>query len=457
MLTNLNTPEARSAAETYDLMLRVLLQVANSRMPSGTNSTEGILRIETPVPDGGCDTWRWLESIQLHPKLYFADRSGDAAVAAAGAACQLRGKPLHRQIEEAGRILRASSAGVAFHGGGRFDPEGRHSPAWEEFGVAELMVPRFELSRREGRRFLALHLAPGESPAGIDVPVFKEPDGAVPSPAVPSRTDEPAFEQWAEAVEELLKEFQTGRLAKVVPARETLLDLAESARPWRVLERLCATAEDCFHFGYQPSAGAAVFLGASPELLFQRRGALVCAEAVAGTRPRAAAGEEDGRLAGQLLSDPKEAAEHRFVSEMVGETLRGLFGSVRQDNRPKLMQLSGLQHLATRFQAVAENGISDSEVLQALHPTPAVGGTPKQAALEWMRRAERFDRGWYAGPFGRISSDETLFAVAIRSALLAGATARIYAGAGIVAGSDARREWEELERKAAGLLEIFGA
>ena len=139
----------------------------------------------------------------------------------------------------------------------------------------------------------------------------------------------------------------------------------------------------------------------------------------------------------------------------MADSIRGAFQAlckeVREEEEVSIVRLRDCQHLVRRFEGILADGKTESDILETLHPSPAVGGCPVKAALEWIEREEPFDRGWYAGPVGWVGYDSSEFAVGIRSGLIDGNTLSLYAGAGIVPGSDAEREWAEIESK----LETF--
>jgi len=220
---------------------------------------------------------------------------------------------------------------------------------------------------------------------------------------------------------------------------------------------LMGAAPACFHFSFQPSASAGAFLGASPELLYRRMGARLESEAVAGTRPRSLDAAEDERLESQLLKLSKEQLEHRLVVEALEQTFRSLCVDYACDEKPGVLKLSRVQHLRTAVSGTLRGAVDDAAILEAFHPTPATCGAPVADALRFISDHENFDRGWYAGPFGCVSKDSTEFAVAIRSMLAKGSQVEVFAGAGIVEGSDPEREWFELEDKISGVLNVLSA
>jgi menaquinone-specific isochorismate synthase len=159
-----------------------------------------------------------------------------------------------------------------------------------------------------------------------------------------------------------------------------------------------------------------------------------------------------------MLDSSKERNEHALVVEWISERMGGLCSKLAWDKVPHILRLGNVQHLATRFVGVPNNGCHILSFVEALHPTPAVGGIPLQPALELIKRLENFDRGWYSGPVGWVDRDGNgEFAIAIRCALLRDNEAYLYAGAGIVSESDPGREDQETMMKFKPLLIALNA
>ena len=221
-----------------------------------------------------------------------------------------------------------------------------------------------------------------------------------------------------------------------------------------LLEHLQQQTPNCFHFCFQLNDTTA-FLGASPECLYERKGRHLETEAIAGTKPRGENKILDDQLKESLLNNPKEIREHRFVVNGIEQSLKGICRKVEFDSEAALLKLKAGHHLMTRFKGLLKDNVSDHQIFESLHPTAAVCGHPTAKALEVIEMFEPFDRGWYAAPVGYIGYDDVQFAVAIRSALVAGHKLSLYAGAGIVEGSSARGEWEEIEGKIKTFLGLF--
>ena len=410
----------------------------------------GIRRIEWTLEDEGLFSPRWLDCAPLFPRFFWRSRSGGDQTLAMGSAA-------FGSLADLLEILDDGDPGIRVFGGCRFDAASHNSSDWADFPDEYFFVPKAEIIRSGGRTTLAVNLSDNETDLS-DVSKWIErlgDTGAAPRPGVLTRWDQPNFTGWAEAVDRALQEFQSGPLEKVVLARKSCLELTETITPFALVEILAGGAPACFHFCLQPTANSGAFLGASPELLFRREGTRLESEAVAGTRPRSLDTVEDERLESQLLKMSKEQLEHRLVVDSLETTFCELCADFSQDTAPSVLKLSRVQHLRTAFSGELKDGVGDDAILRAFHPTPATCGSPCDSAARFIAVNELFDRGWYAGPVGFVSRDEAEFAVAIRSMLWLGRKTHVYAGAGIVDGSESEREWNELEDKIAGVLHLL--
>ncbi|HSK38053.1 MAG TPA: isochorismate synthase, partial [Actinomycetota bacterium] len=262
------------------------------------------------------------------------------------------------------------------------------------------------------------------------------------------------LDRWRAGVLAALAAIGSGRLDKVVLAREAAVEAewpfprAELLRRLRRLRRRPGGST----FLYASDG----FVGASPELLVRRQGRVATSRPMAGTVPRGdSAGAEAGGLA-RLTGSPKEAVEHRLVVDAVAEGLAKVADRV-QVGRPEVVRLATVAHLATEITADLTGPLPTAlELAGLLHPTPAVGGSPRDAALAAIAALEPFDRGCYAGPVGWVDrAGDGEWAVALRGATLEGRHARLVAGAGIVPGSDPDTEWAETEHKLRAMLEVL--
>ncbi|MBZ0166230.1 MAG: isochorismate synthase, partial [Candidatus Omnitrophica bacterium] len=207
-------------------------------------------------------------------------------------------------------------------------------------------------------------------------------------------------------------------------------------------------------FCFQPSQHHG-FIGATPERLMKMDGARLQTEALAGTMP---CGDDEALRdvnRERLIDSEKCRREHDFVVEFLRHHLTRLCKSFESGTQPEVLQLKSVQHLRTSMHGELRAGYTRADVLAALHPTPAVCGYPVEETMGELSRLETFPRGWYAGPVGFVSHDSCEFAVAIRSGLVKDHLLSLYAGAGIVEGSTALEEWQEVENKISRFMKVF--
>jgi menaquinone-specific isochorismate synthase len=254
------------------------------------------------------------------------------------------------------------------------------------------------------------------------------------------------------AVARALKRISAGEFQKIVLARAIDLMANRELHPLEVLNGLRERFPDCYAFSAATGAGPS-FIGASPERLVRVSQGVTETEALAGSARRGAGASEDAALAAGLLRSEKDLREHRHVIDSITRRLEPLGVKLEHAPTPALRKLANVQHLHTPMRGKLPEGVRLLDLVSVLHPTPAVGGTPREAAVAAIRGLEGFPRGLYAGALGWINArGGGEFFVGLRSALVEGPKARVYAGAGIVAGSEPEREFVETELKFQALL-----
>jgi isochorismate synthase len=320
-------------------------------------------------------------------------------------------------------------------------------------GPASLFLPRRAVVRRDdGETWLVelLDLAAEPSPFRPER-VF----GDLPHEAFRPKqiSEEPSSEAYARSVADAVERIGSGGLEKVVLARTVRVDAGRHLDARRLLHRLRAVEPHCYTFAAPTDAGTLV--GASPELLLSRRGDRVRSTPLAGTAPRSGDPDEDRANAQALVASAKDREEHAIVVDAVAEVLGGLCDELSFDAEPVLEPTANVWHLATRFEGVLRDPSDTAlDLVAELHPTPAVCGTPEALALASITELEGFDRGEYAGPVGWVDArGDGDWAIALRCAVLEGDRATLYAGAGIVAGSDPASEVDETDRKFRAFLD----
>lgn len=314
---------------------------------------------------------------------------------------------------------------------------------------ASMVVPSVLVGRSpDGRQWCTTVAPPGSGHVRALGDGAGRPATDQPLPDGFTLTSPRSHAQWEATVARAVKAITAGDLEKVVVAREVLVQCNRPIVVHDVLDRLRTLYPGCTVFCVDG------FLGASPELLVERHGSTVRCHPLAGTYPRSGDPAVDRQLASQLLASPKERREHRYAVDQITAVLRGLCRELTVPEQPVVMPLRNVVHLGTEIRGVLdEPAPSALELAARLHPTPAVGGTPTAAALDWLTEHEDLARGRYAGPVGWVDCrGDGSFSVGIRSAEVSGANARLFAGVGVVAGSEPRRELIETQLKLQALL-----
>lgn len=337
-------------------------------------------------------------------------------------------------------------------GGFSFVAGGAQTPPWHGFGDARFVLPRFTYYRDGGDAFFTVALrgddAERSSIVERGVELYRtlytvNAAGHDDKPRVlRDRNDMPPAE-WQRLVGGILDHIRQGQLAKVVVARRTALRFEESIDALEVLRELerLGTAATRFAIRF----ASTTFLGATPERLVKKKGLRIETEALAGTI-RGGAGDR------ALLDDPKERAEHEYVRRAIVECLAPLCVSVDFPPSPEVRAFRHIAHLRTPVSATLAHPEHVLDLVARLHPTPAVGGVPTREATSWIAAHEPVERGWYAGPVGWFDvNGDGEFDVALRSGVIDEESAYLYAGGGIVIGSDPEREYAETELKLAAL------
>jgi menaquinone-specific isochorismate synthase len=271
-------------------------------------------------------------------------------------------------------------------------------------------------------------------------------------PGIMAKHPTPSQEGWREQVLSATEKVRRGDLRKVVLAQSLAVDLETAVDVPSAIARLSETYPGCFRFLFEPQVGG-TFFGATPERLVTLTGRTVQTEALAGSTGRGDTTEEDEWLAAQLRESEKDVHEHELVAEAIRDQLGPYAAEITTGSRT-VRRLDTVQHLQTPIRAELREDEHVLSLVEALHPTPAVGGLPPDRALRTIRDTEAFDRGWYASPIGWVDENgDGSFAVAIRSALARDRTATLFAGAGIVADSDPDEEYDELQLKYGPMLD----
>jgi menaquinone-specific isochorismate synthase len=368
--------------------------------------------------------------------------------------------------------------GPRLFGGFSFRSDHRAQGFWSAFPGAYFILPRYQLARLDDQQWLTINypLEPDDDPTNLSRRLNNEarallqrleqsgrangavqPNGALPQPAPPVEfKDVMSADTWMGLVSDATRRIKHGDLEKVVLARARQMRSSAPVDAVDVLTRLERTYPNCYRFLFEPVPGHA-FYGATPELLAEVTGSALHTVALAGSIRRGSTPEEDEALGQKLLTTPKERHEHALVVDAVTENLQALATVLNVSSRPGLCALRNIQHIQTVIQGRLADDCGILPVVEALHPTPALGGRPRQTALDLIQQLEPISRGWYGAPIGWLDHQgDGIFAVAIRSALSVGNESLLYAGAGIVADSEPEREWRETQLKFRPLVDALG-
>jgi menaquinone-specific isochorismate synthase len=329
----------------------------------------------------------------------------------------------------------ATGTGPAMFGGFSFDPLKEKTGLWSKFSDSLFHIPKYMLTVKGGQAFLTTNVVCTQhdddslfekvNQERLSVFTSTYDDGRYRSAEL-KKVEEKNPEKWKETVSRLVASLKDSHMKKVVLAREIRLFFNQEVEIEKVLSHLVEEQRGSFLFAFE--ANGDCFIGASPE-----------------------------RLVKALLEDQKNLNEHQYVVEMISEAMLETCEKVKIPNSPKLMKMKYIQHLYTPVVGKSRAETSLLHLVDRLHPTPALGGLPKQDAIEKIREIEDLDRGFYAAPIGWMDYKANgEFAVAIRSALVQGKEASLFAGCGVLADSNAESEFNETSIKFRPMLTALG-
>lgn len=360
----------------------------------------------------------------------------------------------HAQLRAiAGRFTSSTSheARPRVFGGLRFRPGGRvQYQGWDAFGGWQFVLPEVLLAfTRSG---VHASFVTATSNAASATALATEALERI-ADTLPQRVSTPPFpanpasgDDYREKVAEAVAEISGGKYDKTVLALQSRLEYGEEVHQGRFVQALANRYPDCYTFRFV--AGESAWLGASPELLVRRDGSELRTASLAGSRPRGSTLAEDDALAEALYASAKERQEHQLVVDAVRASLEPHCTDLVVPASPQILRVANIQHLYTPITGEVKPGVDILDLVQAMHPTPAVGGSPRKPALDAIEAIEGMDRGWYAAPFGWFDLEgDGIFCVALRSGIVHGSHLDLFAGAGIVEGSEPAAELAEVQQK----------
>ena len=356
-----------------------------------------------------------------------------------------------------------AGTGLVSLGGMSFDPKRKRSTLWEKYPPSQLTIPEIVIVHNQERYFITYnrYIAPEQNIEDL----FKEMEATetflrqkdslpyTKSPKIVAK-HVVAPDHWKQTVVQAVDEIKANRAKKIVLAREMRLTLDREANIAEMLTKLLQTQPNSYIFAFEH--GDNCFIGATPERLVLVEGEKLLSTCLAGTAPRGKTANADQQIAMELLNDPKNREEHDYVVQMIKQSIEHSCEDIDIPNEPVIYPLRNLQHLYTPVKARLKDGYSVFDVIEKLHPTPALGGVPRDTALAFMRDHELLDRGWYGSPIGWLDSNHmSEFAVALRSGLVQANEISLFAGCGVMRDSDPEMEFQETNMKFLPMLQIL--
>ncbi|WP_415900908.1 isochorismate synthase [Neptuniibacter sp. QD48_11] len=417
------------------------------------------------------DLIAFLSNNTSYQQMFWQARDQDRSLAGLGVAAEIIADSSAEAIAEvrdfSSRIFSQSKKAYLpwFFGGFSF-AAGDESDIWQGFPSSYFVLPQICLSETQGEYHLHIHLpcngeAEWNTAKNDLIRMLLALDWGQ---SVPDILEEGQQYQacssidkahWHDLCDQVKSDIDQKHIEKVVLARDVAISVDGSMNVHHLLNRWLALNPNTYSFMLQ--RGDKYLLGCSPERLYKREGQQLSTESLAGTVGRGDDLVSDGQLSQQLLNESRFKNEHGLVSQFLQQQLEGVCSSL--DFEPtQVMKLEKVQHLYQKVTAELNCKINDAELINLLHPTPAVSGYPRNAALNFLSSNESLARGWYSGGIGIVSfSDEREFvdlAVVIRSALLENNRLHCFSGVGLVDGSDSESEWQELDSKINSLLDV---
>ena len=400
-----------------------------------TDQQASIVHLQTKV-ESDVDLLAWLKVQPVYPQFYLRFRDETKTVATVGKVRSFSDVNLAQQfIQEYGFPL---VGGLQFQGESQF------------------ILPQVLIEQQNGETEVSVFVETNElDSAKTILNSFEKITALLPLNQLTIENVESKANQntWCDWVNQALTQIRQGELTKLVLANETVFHIQSELNGKDFLAASQAENSGCDHFLWADNAQNC-FVGSTPERLFARDDRQLFTEALAGTAPVSNNPSENDERAKWLLNDEKNLNENWLVVEDISQNISHLVEQITVDD-VALKSLRKVQHLIRKMQAKLTALCTDADLLKAIHPTAAVSGLPQQQAKKALAEIETFDRRWYAGTLGMMSQHLSEFCVTIRSAFIEENRVRVFAGAGIVEGSQPVEEWLEIERKAAGLISLF--
>ena len=401
-----------------------------------TDLQASIVHLQTKV-EADVDLLAWMKGQPVYPQFYLRFRDEVKTVAAVGKVRSFSDVNLAQQFIQ--------EHDFPLVGGLQFEGE-------SQFILPQVLIKQ----QKNGETEVSVFVEPNDiDSAKVVLNSFEKMTALLPLNQLTIENVEPKANQgtWYDWVNQALTRIRQGELTKLVLANETVFRIHGELNGKDFLAASQVKNSGCYHFLWADNAQNC-FVGSTPERLFARDKRQLFTEALAGTAPVSDNPSENNERANWLLNDEKNLTENWLVVEDISQNISHLVEQITVDD-VALKPLRKVQHLIRKMQAKLTALCTDADLLKAIHPTAAVSGLPQQQAKKALAEIETFDRRWYAGTLGVMSQNLSEFCVTIRSAFIEENQVRVFAGAGIVEGSQPVEEWLEIERKAAGLISLF--
>ncbi len=439
-------------------------------------------------PAEGLDALTFLHEAQGQARFYWND-SSPIVFAGMGIAAELfaYGDNRFEAIEEKAKALFAQAtvanmdeplAVPRLFGGFAFRNDFIPDNAWFNFHPSHFVLPHYQLLQRGEEAWLTINAhIPAEEDAQAILPELQvalqekieqlrsggaeEQRSGGKGDHVTRNTQHTvsypmSYAQWDTMISSATAQIQAGAFQKVVLSRVCEIRFEEDVAVDQALAYLNDTYPECYRFLFEPRPHHA-FYGATPELLVQMNGREIATMGLAGSAPRGQTAAADTQLANDLLASEKNQHEHRLVVDSIRRRLTPLTAALEIPAEAQIYTLSNIHHLYTPIHGILNDDTGILSLLKYMHPTPALGGTPRDVAMGFIQAAEPVTRGWYAAPVGWLDHKlDGVFGVAIRSAVAQNNRVWAYAGVGVVGQSDPAEEWRETEVKFRPMLHSLG-
>ncbi|MFK7801199.1 MAG: isochorismate synthase MenF [Anaerolineae bacterium] len=449
-------------------------------LQSETESAQVLLSVT--IPADGLDIYRFLRHGRGESRFLWRDQS--LSLAGIGKARELFGwgKRRFSEIQSQSEDLFDTAvihqadggsplASPHLFGGFSFTADFIPDVAWSSFYPAHFILPHYQFASSDGKTWLTINILTADQDEAnelaadmVDVlhsrltELMQVDDSDDIAQPVPQESSYPMSQtQWKTMLDLAIKKMRAGEMDKVVLSRVCEIGLDGPVSMTHLLKWLDEHYGECNRFLFEPQPFYA-FYGATPETLIETNGRKIATMGLAGSAPRGDTPSTDDAFGAGLLNDPKNQIEHKLVVDSIRRRLEPLTTQLNVSDEPKLMKLGNIQHLYTPM--AGETATADGIIclIEQLHPTPALGGAPRDKAMSFIASDEPVTRGWYGAPVGYLNQNlDGKFGVAIRSAVAQRDRVWAYAGAGIVADSDPDSEWEETAIKFKPMLNALRA